>query len=207
MQTKFWVAGFPLAFTGLPEGKKRENIFPWLNNLGIDALELQMTYGPRSKKETCELYRRLSLEFQIQLSVHSAYYIVLTSDEKDKIRQSIDTLKKTFELSKILWAKWIVLHPWPLYKQDESEIKKTILRKYLYVHEWDRKNWYFSLHRNRMKGRTALIGGGYSRYFLAGRLSTSVYRFLTCACSYAMNPLWSTKYRCTWRSAYLIFRE
>lgn len=127
MQTRFWVAGFPLAFTTSTEGKKREKIFPWLKSLWLNALELQMTYGPRSKKETCELYRQLSEEFGIKLSVHAAYYIVLTSSEEAKISQSIDTLKRTFQLSEILWAKEIILHPGPLYGKDESEIKKRFI--------------------------------------------------------------------------------
>lgn len=127
MNTRFWVAWFPLSFNQSIDWKKREKIFPWLKELGLDALELQMTYGPRTKKETCSLYKQLATDFWIKLSVHSAYYIVLTSSEKAKIDQSIDTLQRTFELAHILWAKEIILHPGPLYWKEEDIIKNIFI--------------------------------------------------------------------------------
>jgi deoxyribonuclease-4 len=114
----FGVAGFPLKFAKSQEGKNRERIFPWLASLGLNALELQMTYGPRMKAETCAVYKDLAATYGIKLSVHGSYFIVLTSSDKLKIGSSIDTLQRTFDLAEHLGSEIVVLHPGSLYGQD-----------------------------------------------------------------------------------------
>lgn len=119
---RFGVAGFPLAYLDDRKNKKdRGRIFRWIADLGLDAVELQMTYGPRTKPEICREYRELALDAGIRISVHAAYYIVLTSSESEKIQRSIDTLLKTFELSEFLGAREVILHPGPLYGGSEDE--------------------------------------------------------------------------------------
>ncbi|MCP4356067.1 MAG: TIM barrel protein [Proteobacteria bacterium] len=119
---KFGVAGYPIAFGQSKYKQDRMKIFDWLQDLNLDALELQMTYGPRTSKENCELIKSLSSEFNIAVSAHAAYYIVLTSDDKEKVRRSIDTLKRTYEATKLLGGKKVILHPGPLYKKDPKII-------------------------------------------------------------------------------------
>ena len=115
---RFGVAGYPLAFSNSSFKKDRMKIFEWIKSLNLDAFEAQMTYGPRTSVENCKIIKSLSKEFNITVSVHAAYYIVLTSKEKDKIRRSIETLKKTYELADLMGADIIVLHPGPLYGED-----------------------------------------------------------------------------------------
>jgi|GEM_PF-403825 len=112
---RFGVAGYPLAFNDSVYRKDRMKIFQWLTDLGLDAFEMQMTYGPRTTKANCLEIRRLAEEFQIKLSIHGSYFIVLTSDEEKKIDQSIDTLKRTYDLADILGADAVILHPGPMY--------------------------------------------------------------------------------------------
>ncbi len=81
-----------------------------------------MTYGPRTKPEKCKEYRELAEDLGIRISVHAAYYIVLTSCEKEKVSRSIETLKKTYELADLLGGKEVILHPGPLYGGDENEV-------------------------------------------------------------------------------------
>lgn len=119
---RFGVAGYPLAFTKGPNGKDRSKIFEWVSKIGLDAVELQMTYGPRTKPEKCKEYKALADDLGIRISVHAAYYIVLTSGEEEKISRSIDTLNKTYELTDLLGGKEVILHPGPLYGGDENEI-------------------------------------------------------------------------------------
>nr|WP_306267027.1 TIM barrel protein [Pararhizobium sp. IMCC3301] len=119
---RFGVAGYPLTFTEGSSGKDRSKIFEWVSKIGLDAVELQMTYGPRTKPEKCIEYKALSDDFGIRISVHAAYYIVLTSDEEEKVSRSIDTLNKTYELADLLGAKEVILHPGPLYGGDEHEV-------------------------------------------------------------------------------------
>lgn len=119
---RFGVAGYPLAFTEGPDGKDRSKIFEWVSKIGLDAVELQMTYGPRTKPEKCIEYKALADALGIRISVHAAYYIVLTSGDKEKISRSIDTLNKTYELTDLLGGKEVILHPGPFYGGDEDEV-------------------------------------------------------------------------------------
>jgi len=119
---RFGVAGYPLAFTESSDGKDRSKIFEWVAKCGLDAVELQMTYGPRTKPEKCLQFKELSEDFGLRISVHAAYYIVLTSDDKEKVIRSIDTLNKTYELTEILGGKEVILHPGPLYGGDEDDV-------------------------------------------------------------------------------------
>ena len=115
---RFGVAGYPPAFGQSKYKKNRKDIMRWLVDLELDALELQMTYGPRTTPETCQEYGALAKELDISLSVHGSYFIVFTSNDPDKIAQSKDTLKRTYELTDLLGSKVIVLHPGPLYGKD-----------------------------------------------------------------------------------------
>jgi deoxyribonuclease-4 len=123
---KFGVAGYPLAFFESEFKKDRMKIFEWLRNLGLDAFEAQMTYGPKTKVENCLLMKKLSRDFDIKISVHAAYYIVLTSNDKLKIQRSIETLKRTYELAFLMGSDVIVLHPGPYYKRNPVEVLETL---------------------------------------------------------------------------------
>jgi len=123
---KFGVAGYPLAFKNKFK-TKHFNIFEWLKDLHLDSFEMQMTYGPRTRKEKCIRFKKLSEEFGIEITIHAAYYIVLTSKEKIKVKRSIESLKKTFELANLLGAKKIVLHPGSLYKERPDQPLKRFI--------------------------------------------------------------------------------
>jgi deoxyribonuclease-4 len=122
---KFGVAGYPPAFGLSPFKKNRMNIFEWIHSLGLDAFEAQMTYGPRTTKENCKEIKRISESFGIKVSVHASYFIVFTSNNTQKIAQSVDTLLRTYELADLMAADVIVLHPGPLYNlPPENAIKR-----------------------------------------------------------------------------------
>ena len=116
------VGGYPPSYSKTHFRNDRMKIFEWLRSLDLSAFEAMMTYGPRTTVESCRTMRRLSSEFDIKISVHAAYYIVLTSSEADKITRSLDMLKKTFELSDIMGADTVVLHPGSLYKRTPKEV-------------------------------------------------------------------------------------
>jgi deoxyribonuclease IV len=124
---KFGVAGYPLSFSESKYKKDRLKIFNWLKDLDLDAFEAQMTYGPKTSVDNCKQIKLLSEEFNIKVSVHAAYYIVLTSNENSKIERSIDTLLKTYELADLMGADVIVLHPGPLYEQNANKIMERFL--------------------------------------------------------------------------------
>lgn len=119
---RFGVAGYPKAFAKTPYRKDRLKILHWLSTLGLNALELQMTYGPRTNVNTCREYRTIAEELGIRISVHASYFIVLTSRDSAKLERSRDTLKRTYELCEALGADVIVLHPGPLYGEDAPAV-------------------------------------------------------------------------------------
>ena len=124
---RFGVAGYPPAFGQSSYKKNRVDILRWLTELDLDALELQMTYGPRTLPETCREYRALARDTGISLSIHASYFIVLTSDDPERIERSKETLKRTYELADLLGTKTIVLHPGPLYGGEaEGAMKRFI---------------------------------------------------------------------------------
>jgi len=123
---RFGVAGYPPAFDKSIYRKDRIRILNWLSDLGLDAFEIQMTYGPRTKPETCAAYRNLANDLGIKISIHASYYIVLTSPDPEKIARSIETLERTFQLAEVLGADSVVLHPGSYYG-NHSEVAKKIL--------------------------------------------------------------------------------
>ncbi|MDR1701043.1 MAG: TIM barrel protein [Lachnoclostridium sp.] len=129
---KFGVAGYPLAYTQTPYKNDRSKIFEWLREIDLDAFEAQMTYGPKTSIDNCKTIKSLSSDLNIKVSVHAAYYIVLTSSDKIKVQRSIETLKKTFELANLMGADVVVLHPGPYYGKDPVEIY-NILEQNLYT--------------------------------------------------------------------------
>jgi deoxyribonuclease-4 len=124
---RFGVAGFPPAFTRLYPGRNRMMIFEWLRSIGLDALELQMTYGPRMSDTACREYAERARDCDIKLSVHASYFIVLTSGDHLKLAQSRETLKRTFDLCHVLGADAVILHPGSLYGSDPVEIQQRLV--------------------------------------------------------------------------------
>ena len=121
---RFGVGGFPLAFTERPEAKDRGAVFAWLRSVGLDAIELQMTYGPRMTAEQGRRYRALAIADDIKISIHGSYYIVLASPDPAKVLRSVDTLMRTYVQADILGAREIVLHPGSLYGAPEAEASR-----------------------------------------------------------------------------------
>ena len=107
----FGVAGFPINFNKSKYKGKRQFIFDWLVDLGLDGLELQCTYGFRTSDETALLYRTLAAEKGIVLTVHAPYYINLGSKRVEVVENSKREIIKGFEFAAKVAAKKIIFHP------------------------------------------------------------------------------------------------
>jgi len=107
----FGVAGFPPAFFESVYKKKRENIFSWLKELGLNWVELQNTYGVKMKDEQAFLYKKLALENGIGISLHAPYYITLASENDDVVKRSQERIVQCFELAHKIGSKRIIFHP------------------------------------------------------------------------------------------------
>ena len=124
MNVYFGVAGFPPNFKKNALGKKRDNIFEWLNILNLDWIELQNTYGVKMSDEQAFRYRCLSENFGIHISIHAPYFICFASKKNDVVERSKQRMLQCFELSKKIGAERIIFHPG--YPSSKEKKDRTI---------------------------------------------------------------------------------
>lgn len=124
----FGVAGFPPNFFLSPYKNKREKIFDWLVELGLDSIELQCTYGFKMKEETALLYKKLAKERNIILTIHAPYFINLGSQNLKVVEASKNDLIKGIEFAKKIDAKKIIFHLGGGHGKTEEDRKKAILQ-------------------------------------------------------------------------------
>lgn len=125
---KFGVAGFPINFFESEKGKKRENIFEWIKQVGLDAIELQCTYGIRMKEEQALLYKSLAEKHGITITIHGPYYISLASKNIETVERSKEEIKKAFNLANTIGAKRIIFHPGGGFGNTSEERKEGLER-------------------------------------------------------------------------------
>lgn len=106
----FGVAGFPINFLSSHKND-RDHIFSWLKDLGLDALELQCTYGVRMSDEQATRYKKLAQENNITLTIHAPYYVNLGSKNLKTVENSKKEIIKAFSLANKLGATRIIFHP------------------------------------------------------------------------------------------------
>lgn len=111
MSFKFGVAGFPPNFWASPYKNKRKNIFKWLQELGLDWIELQNTYGVKMPEKQALEYRALAEEYSIGISIHAPYYISFGSRKHDVVERSKERMLQCFQLADILGSERIIFHP------------------------------------------------------------------------------------------------
>lgn len=119
----FGVAGFPPNFFKSPY-KKRESIFEWLHELGLDWIELQNTYGVKMKSEQAAQYRQLAAEYGIGISIHGPYYISLASGDTEVVARSKKRILQCFRLAEELGTTRIIFHP-GFYPGSSEDARKS----------------------------------------------------------------------------------
>lgn len=126
MSALFGVAGFPPNFFASKFRKDRVNGPEWVASIGLDLLELQMTYGPKMKPESAVVIGEKALEHQIRLTIHGSYFIVFTSDDIESVNRSHQTLKSTCELALLAGVNRIILHPGSAYDSRQRSLDTFI---------------------------------------------------------------------------------
>ncbi len=113
MTVKFGPAG-----TGMNslEGVKK------IAKLGLDACEIEFTYGVRMLNQTAKKIGEAAKEAKLDLSVHAPYYINLASEEKEKIIASMKRILLSCERAHHLGAKYVVFHAAFYGKRDRDEV-------------------------------------------------------------------------------------
>jgi deoxyribonuclease-4 len=132
----FGTSGVPDNYFKTKYKKDRMNIVDWLNDLGLNAYEHLYTYGVRGSEEKNKYIKQKISEYNMMLSLHSPYYIVLTSDKKETIENSKKELIKTLDAAKYFNCKRIVLHPGFTNNENALNSFITNLQEIIDIHEF-----------------------------------------------------------------------
>ncbi|UCD92046.1 MAG: TIM barrel protein, partial [Methanobacteriota archaeon] len=116
-------AGMPLDAKSTRDGMKI------LKEEGLNAMEIQFTYGVKTKPETAEEIGMQAKKNKIRLSAHAPYYINLNSLDKQTVKKSKMWIYKTAELCHIMGAKIIAFHPGFYHGVEKKVVEKNILRQ------------------------------------------------------------------------------
>lgn len=116
-----------------------------VNNLGLQCMEVEFTYGVNLSNEKAKLVGDLAKKLNIKLSVHAPYYINLNSHEKKKIEESKRRILESAERGHYLNASHIVFHPGFYGKKSKEETFNIIVEgikemmKVIREKKWDVK--------------------------------------------------------------------
>lgn len=109
MGAKFGPAGNAESFKTMGY-KKTIEVPLYIEKMGLDAYEYQCTRGVKISKEAAKEFGDLAKEKEISLSVHTPYYISLTSTEKEKRDNSIDYIIDSAVVANAMGSKKIIIH-------------------------------------------------------------------------------------------------
>lgn len=82
-----------------------------VKELGLDVMELEFVRGVYiTNEEKAKEIKETAIKNNVKLSVHAPYFINLNSEEKIKIKQSIERIMQSAETGYMCGAKNIVIH-------------------------------------------------------------------------------------------------
>jgi deoxyribonuclease IV len=110
------------------------------HRVGLDAMEIEFTYGVNMKNETAKAVGDLAKKFGITLSVHAPYYINLASAEKAKREASKKRILDSCERGHHLGAKHIIFHAAYYQKLSKDETYRLVKEAMLDMQATIRKN-------------------------------------------------------------------
>lgn len=105
---------------GYDEGLKK------INELGLDALEVELTHGINISNATAKVVGELAKKLNISLSVHAPYFINLASDEKAKINASKVRILQSCERMHNSGGGPVIFHPGFYQKRTKEETYSII---------------------------------------------------------------------------------
>lgn len=106
------------------------NAIKRVRELGLDAMELEFVRGVYVKtEEKAREIKECAEENNIKLSVHAPYFINLNSDEKIKIKQSMERIINSAEAAHNCGAKSVVIHS-AFYGKTNTNVYETVKEKY-----------------------------------------------------------------------------
>lgn len=107
------------------EGNKSSLKMPeYLKKIGLNGYEYECTKGIHLSNDSAIKLGELARENDIGLSIHSQYYISLSSTELEKREKSIEYLMACFRIAHLMGAKRIVVHTGTATKQKRTDALK-----------------------------------------------------------------------------------
>lgn len=100
--------------------KKSEQMPEYLSKHKLDAYEYQCSRGVRISDEKAETLRKEAEKYNIALSVHSPYYISLSTQEEEKKVSTIKYIIDTMKAAKKMGATRVVVHAGALLGLDRE---------------------------------------------------------------------------------------
>ncbi len=82
----------------------------WLNKMGLNAFEYQCGRGVKISAESAVRLGELAIHNGITLSIHSPYFINISTPEPEKYEKSMGYIMQTLEAAKNMRAERIVVH-------------------------------------------------------------------------------------------------
>ncbi len=130
---------------GAPISSERHTTFHGVrrvHELGLDALEVEFTYGVRMGKHSAELLGNEAKQLGISLSAHGPYYINLNAREKKTLKDSRIRIMDTAERVHLFEAKSVVYHPGFYLKQEPEKVYQQMLVEHKsLMKEIDSEGW------------------------------------------------------------------
>ena len=124
---KFGTGGNPNDFYD-KKYKVSEQMPKYLNEMGLDAYEYECSRGVRISDKKAEEIKNQAMKYNISLSVHSPYYISLSTQEEEKKIKSIKYIIDTMIAAKKMGATKIVVHAGSVMNLDrEFAVKSACL--------------------------------------------------------------------------------
>jgi deoxyribonuclease IV len=111
-----------------------------IKRLGLNALEVEFTYGVRMKKEEAAAIGKLAKKQDISLSIHAPYYINLCSDEKEKVVASKQRIIESCDRAVLLGAGYVVFHAGFYQKKTPEDTYELIKEQILELNDTIKSN-------------------------------------------------------------------
>ena len=132
----------------------------WLAGLGLNAYEYQCGHGVSIKAETAEKIGAAARANGITLSLHTPYYINLSSGEDERREKNVGYLLQSCEAAAAMGAERLVVHCGGVGKQSrESALRHTRENVRLLLDALEREGYGRALQQLRRICRRARFAG------------------------------------------------
>lgn len=131
MGAKFGPAGNSESFVAMGY-KKTIQVPEYIVRMGLDAYEYQCGRGVRISEEAAREFGQKAREYSVALSLHSPYYISLSSIEKEKRDGSIEYILQSARAADAMGAQRVVVHSGSCSKisrEEALELAKDNLKR------------------------------------------------------------------------------